>query len=416
MDDELDIIVTGLELDQRQVEAGLVRVFGIEPQQARRLLRELPTTAKRAAPRALAERYVAALRSIGARVEARPARLALHVTRPPVAGSSLPPPQPSAVARARESQRVQHETERAIKRFRAAEGLDPEPEDPDIDLFNPDIPKAPALPHDLARMPNSALPRFSDRPGWMLTDPLADGDETTRAHNDAQNPPPASLAPQAVAIGGAAPALRGGAAAISGFAPALRSNASVPPHRDSALESVPARAVGLAHKATASIRPGLSSLRDIPNTQRTRVRVRLRVLLPVFAVAVVVAGAVLYWTGFFDRGVRRHEQAWRAQGIDAGEAADARRWLEAPDHEVRAMGKLELRDLVERLTRTGARGVYVIQLEPTAAGQRAGALLVELPEGDDARRTLFAQLAKVPGQKPGTQADHGQPYQTLSLR
>jgi hypothetical protein len=29
---------------------------------------------------------------------------------------------------------------------------------------------------------------------------------------------------------------------------------------------------------------------------------------------------------------------------------------------------------------------------------------------------VFWQLAKLPGQQPGTQADHGQPYHTLSLR
>lgn len=391
MDEELDIIVTGLELDQRQVEAGLVRVFGIEPQQARRMLRELPTTAKRAAPRALADRYVAALRSIGARVEARPAMAALLVTRPPVAGSSLPAPPATAMAHARESQRVQRETERAIKRFRAAEGLDPEP-NPDIDLINPDIPKAPLIPHDLARMPNAALPRFSDRPGWMVTDPLADGGQDAREHADAQNPPPVSAAPSP--------------------APAVRS--SVPPHRDHALESVAPRAVGLAHKAQASIRPGVTSL-NIPKVSREP-RVRLRALWPVFAAAFVVGGATLHWSGWLDRGVRRHERAWHAQGIDAGESAEALGWLEAPNHEVRTLGKLELRDLIERLLRAGAKGVYVIELEPTAQGQRAGGLLVELPDDADARRTVFWHLAKVPGQKPGTQADHGQPYHTLSLR
>jgi hypothetical protein len=318
---------------------------------------------------------------------------ALLVTRPPVAGSSLPAPVPSAVAHARESARVQRETERAIKRFRAAEGLDPEP-DANIDLFNPDIPKAPLVPHDLARMPNAALPRFSDRPGWMLTDPLADGAaDDAREHADAQNPPPISPTPPAPAP----------------------IEPSMPPHRDGASQSVAPRAVGLAHKATASIRPGVTSL-NIPKQAPREPRVRLRALWPVIASALVVGAAALYWSGALDRGVRRHERAWRAQGIDAGEAADALPWIDAPEHEVRALGKLELHQLIDRVTRAGAKGVYVIQLEPTARGQRAGGLLVELPEAPDARRTVFWQLAKLPGQQPGTQADHGQPYHTLSLR
>ena len=389
MDEALDIVVTGCEVDQRRVEAGLVHVFGIEPHQARRLLREFPVTAKRGASPAMAERYLAALRSIGARVETRPSTAG----RISPAASSLPAPPPSIVARARESQRVQHETERAIKRFRAAEGLDqPEAEAIDLDLFNPAIPKAPPLPHDLARMPNATLPRFSDRPQWMVTNSLEDEAQAVPLHVDAQRPPP--ISPHA--------------------APPLTAS-STPPRRDSGLESVPPRAVGLAHNATASIRPGLSSLRDIPQIPR-EVRVRLRALWPAFAATIVVAIAFLYWNGVFDSRLRRHERAWRAQGIDAGQAADALAWIEVPSHELRTMGKLVMRELIERLMRAGAQGVYVIQLEPTPTGQRAGGLLVELPENPDARRTLFWHLASVPGQPPATRADHGQAYQTLSLR
>ena len=93
----------------------------------------------------------------------------------------------------------------------------------------------------------------------------------------------------------------------------------------------------------------------------------------------------------------------------------ARQWLSEVNHLPFGKPKDEVLKASDDFLAAGAKGVYVIGIEPTAAGQRAGGLLIELPEELDARRTVFWHLAKVPGQKPGTPADHGQPYHTLSL-
>ena len=47
MDEELDIVVTGFDVSDRLAEAGLTRVFGLNAQQARRFVRDVPFVAKR---------------------------------------------------------------------------------------------------------------------------------------------------------------------------------------------------------------------------------------------------------------------------------------------------------------------------------------------------------------------------------
>jgi hypothetical protein len=263
MDEELDVILVGCEVDQRQVEAGLVRVFGIEPREARRVLGALPALAKRGASRALAERYFSALRSIGATAELRPmdapgsSAYANGIEQLPVPASAL-------VAHVDESMRVQRATERAIKRFRAAEGLDEHDDGPGVDLRNPAIPKAPPLPRDLSRMPNAATPRWSDPPSW--SEPPGDQNGSlapVREHVDAQPPPPPSGTPPA-----SGPQLRN------------QVHASMRPH-----------SVGLAHGARASVRPGLSA--PIPQVTATRrlARGRWAVLL----LSLLAAGLYVLW-------------------------------------------------------------------------------------------------------------------------
>jgi hypothetical protein len=72
MRQDLDVIVTGFDVDQRQAETGLIRLFGLEPLRAKRFVEQLPVVAKRCTDRAMADRYADALRALGARVDVRP--------------------------------------------------------------------------------------------------------------------------------------------------------------------------------------------------------------------------------------------------------------------------------------------------------------------------------------------------------
>ena len=71
MDQELDIVVTGLDVAQGDAARGLALAFDLSKAQAELFVKELPRVAKRRASQSEAARYVAALRAIGARVETK---------------------------------------------------------------------------------------------------------------------------------------------------------------------------------------------------------------------------------------------------------------------------------------------------------------------------------------------------------
>jgi hypothetical protein len=271
MDEKLDIVVTSFDIDALQAEAGLVRVFHLAPERARRFVQEVPTTAKHGQSRGEAERYAEALRAIGARVELRPASAARRQV-PNSAGHSLPAPRtrtPSVSNRVSESLRVDRAAEEAIARFRAAEGLDSLPANGGLDPYYPKIPKAPPIPADLERIRNAPPPQLSEPPPWMVTDKQAMAADAFANHRhdpvplEARRPPPLAGDPDPT---------------------------SSRPPRYSGPGSHVARAVGLAHAATASIRPGMSGpMPDEPQAPPRRMQVRL---FWVFTCAALVLAAL----------------------------------------------------------------------------------------------------------------------------
>ena len=163
------------------------------------MLRALPAVAKRGASRALAERYFSALRSIGAAAELRPDGCCPAAARTPPARAAPALPASASVAHVDESMRVQRETERAIKRFRAAEGLDEPETGPASTSWNPAIPKAPSLPHDLAACRTrqhraGAIRRVgANRPAAMARrSPRCASTSTPSPHRRRVEPPPVS--------------------------------------------------------------------------------------------------------------------------------------------------------------------------------------------------------------------------------
>jgi hypothetical protein len=406
MDEEVDIVVLGFEVSDRLAEAGLTRVFGLNAQQARRFVRDVPLVAKRCLSSVTADRYVSALRSIGARVELRsPGDRSgdVHQTK----HSSLPIPAPSVLAQVTESARIERETARAIARFRANEGLDPSAPGVEVDPVNPQIPKAPLVPRDLHRMPNARLPQFSDRPDWMLDDPLggpgSEPPEEEIPHFDADPPPRPSAAP----------------AANAPLAAPAKGTRSSPPAADG--ESAPASraAIGLAHSATASVRPGLGSLsswRPGAEPRAAAAPPRRRSVGRWLAAGVGVIVAVAAAAGFMllDRDRKRLADAWRAEGVDPGEFMPAA-WLEEPGHELRGASRAQLSELLTNLTREGAPAVYAVRIQETETGQRADALLIELPPSREARQMILWHAAKSVGLSPPLIPDRGQRIHVLEF-
>lgn len=391
MNEELDIIVTGFDVTDRQAEAGLIRVFGLDTQRAHRFVRELPTVAKRCPNPTSAERYAHALRSIGARVELRGVAslkpsdaAALRPTH-----SSLPIPAPSVMAQLHESMRVERMTARAIRLFRASEGLGHERASSkldDVDTLSPRIPKAPPVPRDLHKMPNAALPRYSDRPAFE--DESADragaaaGAPSPRAHADARPPPP----------------LVGDAGSAEAVAESIR------PH-----------GIGLTHTTTASKRPGLSDLaawHQLRRAQQTR-RSRRR-LWAGAALLLLPAYAGLHFSGVLESDDDRRRKVWADSGIEAGDHAEAAAWLQDPSHRLVGLDSSAARQLVERLERAGARGVYAVRIRSTPQGYSAGALIVDLPAAAAVRRVILWHCAKARGLEHSLVPDRGERYHLLT--
>lgn len=398
---DLDIIVTGFEVDRQQAEAGLMRVFGLDAQRARSFLEQLPIVAKRCNELEAAERYAHALRSIGARIEVRP-----HLAASPPAplGRSLPPPTARELDQLRESVRHTSASERAIARFRAAEGL----ENPassnappgSIDLYNPVIPKAPALPRDLKQMPNgprSLKPERSERaPEWMISDPLAltperDGDTPTSLR---------SLESEALRT--------------------TRRSSSKPTSRPASerpaserLSDRP-RSVGIAHAATASVRPGLSAVsRDAPRPNTRRQLLKLGIAL---AFGGAIAVIVLRWNGYLLSDDERYVRAWRREGIEAGEHALVRAWLGGAGHHLHGLDPVAADRLLDQLERAGATTVFAARISGPTGHQEASAVVVELPADKVSRRTILWHLAGARGESAAPLSDDGQRFELLELR
>lgn len=182
MKGEIDIFIVGLDISSQQVAQGIARVFGLDTRTAQRFVQNLPRVVRRAASPAIAERYVNALRSVGARVECRPS-----LPPPPNPEPELPAPTNASMADVAKTMEIERATQDAVERFRFAEGISPSM-DPAMEAgaANPFIPKAPLVPHDMDRMPNVNLPRWSGRP-MQETNPYSAA--PPRAHSDADLPP-----------------------------------------------------------------------------------------------------------------------------------------------------------------------------------------------------------------------------------
>lgn len=184
MSDQLDIVVTSMDVGATEAAKRLAQAFDLSVLEAEQFVRELPRVAKRNATREEAARYVEALKAIGARVETLASEAPRPTLRARIASGASDQLMIGSPA----------DSEPAM-RFRATGNLGMISMPPKEDL-HPSIPKAPRIPHDLNRMPNGGeLPMPSIRPPAMDDN---DGSEPRR-HTDAQLPPPLVMAARQMA-------------------------------------------------------------------------------------------------------------------------------------------------------------------------------------------------------------------------
>ena len=116
----------------------------------------------------------------------------------------------------------------------------------------------------------------------------------------------------------------------------------------------------------------------------------------------------------FDWDAKRLADSWRAEGVDPGEFEPAA-WLDEPGNELRGASRAQVSELLANLSREGAAAVYAVRIGETESGQRADALLIELPSSPEARRMILWHAAKSIGLSPPLIPDHGQRIHVLEF-
>jgi hypothetical protein len=144
----------------------------------------------------------------------------------------------------------------------------------------------------------------------------------------------------------------------------------------------------------------LQSVRASQLAQRRTERQRRWLALSA-VVAAVLAGAGLWLRepDAPDQRVSRLQQ----EGIRAGELQPAGTWLRDGARSVDGIDDGALYGLVDALERAGAPAVYAVRIN----GDRAEALVVELPRSPEDRRTVLWQAARALGREIALTDDPG---------
>jgi hypothetical protein len=381
--DDYDIYIRGFDKGGVEpTEIGLSRVFGLDPQRARELLRSLPRVVKRHVPAEQMGRYVLALRELGADLELRrsailPAQTiavrggehARDAADSALHGSTLTLPPPNEASIAGTASDVRDEND-------AGDDTVPDPRTPPRAVGPPkwDAPTLqspggwkPIEPSPLraneGELPDpSQVPglRLDGRPAWLVEGPHsvspepADGDQ--EGFGVSLPPRPASERPSA----------RAG-----------------PPR--SATRRMTVGTVGreLATGPSALSRWAL----------RAGIFVSLLVMLAALQKSHVLERAQREFARFVARG--------KTGATDDDEASpanihgpDAAQWLEPELHQVNGGDKDRVRGLVQRFIMTGAVGVHVGHISHSGALQIAGELIVELPDDAAGRKAVLAEYQR----------------------
>jgi hypothetical protein len=110
--------------------------------------------------------------------------------------------------------------------------------------------------------------------------------------------------------------------------------------------------------------------------------------------AVIVAGmALALTTGVFETDQNRTARAFQEAGVDAGSYEPAARVLSHPGNQFQALPAEQLQALLDRLTRAGARQIWVADIQQLARQRTSRSLLLDLPNDTNKRRALFEELA-----------------------
>lgn len=407
--DLFDVYVLRFEVNEERATRALMQVFGLSEAAARVFVHSVPRVGKRDVPTPTAERYVRALHAVGAIVECRRSGSApLGDNANAVQAMSLPPPTNSTYPGASSPPHIMQDSLGIMA---------PLAYSPDM----PQIPKAPRIPADLHHIrarkgPDSLAPNWhpSDSSrrgggsggggggggGGSSSGPLAravSSDAAFWANEAAAQQVAAAISsdPLAAPLAPVGESLESPAAlALASSRPAEPSNANM--ELDSPLPLSP------SPFASAS---GAASYSTEPSPWYATATHQL------LLAALIIGGmAVALSTGVFETDANRQSRAFQQAGIEAGVYEPPERFMGKPSSRFDALPKEQLRALVDRLERAGARGVWIGDIQQQGGERKSHTLLLDLPTEQGARRSVFEELASTRRAGQAAASDNGQRY------
>jgi hypothetical protein len=390
--ERFDVYVLRFDVNEERATRGLMQVFGLSEAAARIFVHSVPRVGKRELATDTAERYVRALHALGAVVECRRSGASpLGDTSNRIQPMSLPPPTTSQYPGASRPPTIMQDSLGI---------MGPLAYSPDM----PTIPKAPRIPADLHAIrhrkgPDSLAPNWRGRgnentpsrqPGWSSA-----GFSTPSTPNPDGNSMDAGMyGPDSSGLPGSSDPL---AKLESPFRGRGRDDAAPPPPSDGARD--PSRSPELDRAALEKLMASPTPLSPSPFAPSGRADDAppwYATTTYQLALACVMIGGMIaaLSAGLFETDAKRLARAFRDAGIETGAYEPAERYLTRAGSQFDALPPDQLRGMLDRLTKAGAKGVWVCNIEQHGGTRSSRTLLVELPKNTPARQAVIAQLAR----------------------
>jgi len=373
--DLFDVYVLRFDVNEDRATRALMQVFGLSEAAARVFVHSVPRVGKRDVPTPVAERYVRALHAVGAVVECRRSGHApLGESANRVQHMSLPAPSESAMADASNPPHIMQDSLGIMA---------PLAYSPDM----PQIPKAPRLPADLHHIrarkgPDSLAPNWRSSAGQSRG---SSGGPSSDQNMWSADPGALALSSDPLAaLESSQPPKLNSPKQQAGRSP--RTQAEKDPDDGSEDDGDPLRSGGpLSPSPFAASNP---TPRDEPSPWYATATHQL------LLAAVIVSGmALALTTGVFETDQNRTSRAFQEAGIDAGSYEPAARFLAHPGNQFEVLPNEQVHTLLDRLTRAGAKQVWVADIRQVAGQRSSRTLLLDLPQDAKSRRAVFEELA-----------------------
>ncbi|HET8940279.1 MAG TPA: hypothetical protein VFN67_42855 [Polyangiales bacterium] len=375
--DLFDVYVLRFDVSEDRAARSLMHVFGLSEASARVFVHSVPRIGKRDVPTQLAERYVRALHAVGAVVECRRVGTApLGESANRAQHMSLPAPSDAAVAAATNPPHISQDSLGIMAPLQYT---------PDM----PQIPKAPRVPADLHHLRARKGPD-SMAPNWHPTRRHI-GSNGSSGRLRSPNSEPSSWNENSDMLAHSRDPLselkdapdelvdRGVRGQRRGAARSPQQKAREDDDDDSEHESEPPR-------SPSPFAPSQSDQSASPWY--------LNATHQLLLAALILGGMGLaLTTGVFQSSNTQITHGLHEAGLEPGKFETATSFASQAKNQFGKLSTDQLRGLTELLMSTGAREIWVADIQQVAQGRTSRTLVIELPDDPSARRAVFDELA-----------------------